>query len=209
MNLLVITGGRHPYHETTPVLEDFLKADGHKVHVTEDTRVMCSSNMKDYGVLVFNTRREERLTLSEDEQVALSNFVGGGNGFVCVHISGCRPVTWHAYHDITGGGWITGTSDHPPYGQFTLNVKDISHPCSDGITDFVTNDELYTNLGWKPGNKVFLTADYNDKSHPMAWTRKYGNGRVFQTTLGHNGLSFQTPQFQRLILNSVKWVAEK
>ena len=40
----------------------------------------------------------------------------------------------------------------------------------------------------------------------VAWTRKYGKGRVFKTTLGHDGLAFRTPEFQRLILNGVDWV---
>ena len=39
MKLLVISGGRHPYEESTPVLETFLKAAGHELTVTEDTSV--------------------------------------------------------------------------------------------------------------------------------------------------------------------------
>ena len=206
MNLLVISGGQHPYHESTPVLEDFLKAGGHEVRVTEDAGVLESDGMKDYDALVFNTRREGELTLAKDEQVALTQFIGGGKGFVCIHIAGCRPEGWPEYHDITGGGWISGTSTHPPYGQFAVEVKDTGHPCAEGITDFVTNDELYTKLGWKLGNDVFLTAELEGEAHPIAWTRVYGSGRVFKTTLGHNGLSFQTPQLQRLILNGVRWV---
>ena len=31
MKLLVISGGRHPYEESTPVLNDFLQAAGHEV----------------------------------------------------------------------------------------------------------------------------------------------------------------------------------
>ena len=33
MKLLVISGGRHPYEESTPVLEAFLKGAGHDVTV--------------------------------------------------------------------------------------------------------------------------------------------------------------------------------
>ena len=36
MKLLVISGGRHPYEESTPVLERFLKGAGHDITVTED-----------------------------------------------------------------------------------------------------------------------------------------------------------------------------
>ena len=43
MNLLVISGGRHPYEESTPVLNDFLKAAGHEVTVTEDASVLANA----------------------------------------------------------------------------------------------------------------------------------------------------------------------
>ena len=205
MNLLVLSGGNHPYHETTPVLRDFLAEAGHVLQVTEDASVMVSSDMSDFDALVFNTRREKELTLAKDEQIALTRFVGGGKGFVCIHISGCLPESWPEYHDVAGGGWISGVSTHPPYGQFTIDVKSPEHPCAKTITDFVTNDELYTKLGWKSGNDVFLTAELDGETYPMAWTRSYGNGKVFNTTLGHDGLSFRTPQFQQLVLNGLAW----
>ena len=206
MKLLVISGGsRHPYEESTPVLESFLTAAGHQVTVTEDTATLAAPDMGENDGLVFNTRREGELTLKPEEQVGLTRFVGSGKGFVCIHISGCRPECWPEYHDVTGGGWITGSSTDRPYGEFQVNVSKVDHPCADGLSGFATHDELYMKLGWKPGNEVFLTAELDGEVHPLAWTRSYGNGRVFNTTLGHDGLSFQTPEFQRLVLNGVAW----
>jgi type 1 glutamine amidotransferase len=229
MRLLLISGGRHPYGESTPVLESFLRAAGHEVKVTEDASVLADSTaMRGYDVLVFNTRRENLpdagdLALSANERRGLAGFIRSGNGFVCLHISTCLSDTWPEYHQITGGGWITGTSFHPPYGQFTVNVKDPSNPGVRGVSDFVTNDELYMGLAYKDGNEVFITADAADGTHPwgaqrqpkfmpggtfpLGWTRRYGNGRVFVLLLGHNGLSFQTPEFQRMVLNGVNWTA--
>ena len=205
MKLLVVTGGQHPYEESTPVLERFLAQGGHRVEVVDDTGILASDGLSGYDALVFNTLRRNETTLSEEERAGMTQFIGGGKGFVCIHISGALPDAWPEYHDVTGGGWIFGQSTHPPYGQFGVAVSDPAHPCADGIEDFVTNDELYTRLGWRGGNRVFLTADLDGETQPMAWTRSYGNGRVFATTLGHNGLSFETPQFQRLVLNGVSW----
>ena len=36
MQLMVVSGGRHPYAESTPILGDFLQAAGHSVTITED-----------------------------------------------------------------------------------------------------------------------------------------------------------------------------
>ena len=114
MNLLVLSGGNHPYHESTPVLLDFLRQDGHEIQVTEDSNILATEAMEDFDALVFNTRRELELTLTREEQMALTQYIGSGGGFVCIHISGCRPANWAEYHDVTGGGWMTGESYHPP-----------------------------------------------------------------------------------------------
>src|ERR671925_1365732 len=116
MKLLVLSGGRHPYQESTPVLGAFLRAAGHEVTITEDAAVLAqAADMGRYDALVFNTRRENvpdfgDLTLSTAEQDGLKTFIRSGKGFVCLHISTCRPKAWAEFHDITGGGWITGTS---------------------------------------------------------------------------------------------------
>lgn len=219
MKLLVLSGGKHPYEETTPILRTFLSDAGHDIFVTEDPNIMSESELDLYDAIVFNTRREDEDTLESEQRTSLTQFIGGGKGFVVIHIASCKPKDWGEYHDVTGGGWVTGSSYHPPYGQLMVNVTNSDHPCASGITDFVTNDELYMNLEVRPNNEVFMTAKSEEGTHmwhgqstfmpagtfPVAWTRSYGNGRVFNTTLGHNGLSFQTPQFQQLILNGLDW----
>ena len=231
MKVLVISGGRHPYEESTPILESFLKGAGHDVTVTEDASPLADgSAMGGYDALVFNTRRENvpdfgDWTLSESQMQGLKDYVSGGGGFVCIHIATCVAAAWPEYHDITGGGWISGTSYHPPYGEFTVNVSQAGHPGASGIADFSTNDELYMNLAIKDGNDVFITGTAEDGTwpwgpdrnpthmpggtYPLGWTRKYGDGNVFVLLLGHDGRSFETPEFQKLVLNGVDWAAAK
>ena len=209
MDLLVISGGDHPYHQSTPILLDFLKDAGHNVEMTEDANLLVSNSMKGYDALVFHTLRVGDMTLDYDQRTALTQYIGGGKGFVCIHCAGALAEGWPEYHDVTGGGWIYGGSRHPRYGQYKMIVRETNHPCASGISDFITNDELYLKIGWRPDNDVFLVSEFEGESHPMAWTRKYGNGRVFKTTLGHDGLSFRTPAFQRLILNGVDWATTK
>ena len=209
MKLLVLSGGRHPFHETTPVLLGFLREAGHDVTMTEDARALVSPDLADYDGVVFNTRRVDELTLARDEQLRLTLFVGKGGGLVAIHTAGARPADWPMWHDLTGGGSVPGQSHHPEYGQFTVNVSDNGHPCNTRISDFVTNDELYMDMDQKPDIDVFLTAEADGETHPLAWTRSYCDGRVMYTALGHDGLSFRTPEFQRLILNGIGWVTQE
>ena len=220
MKLLTICGGSHPYEESTPVLEMFLKGAGHDVTVNWDADILSDAReMKQYDGLVFNTLRANETALNENAQVGMKEFIRGGKGFVCIHISGCVPDTWPEYRDITGGGWVMGTSFHPPYGQFTINVQNSDHPGIAGISDFVTNDELYMGIEYSDDNDVFMTADSEEGTYqwggkptympagtfPLGWTRTYGDGKVFVTLLGHNGLSFETPEFQKMVLNGINW----
>ena len=227
MKLLVISGGRHPYEESTPVLEGFLKSAGHDVTVTDDASILSrSADMNAFDALVFNTRRENvanfsDMSLAKGEQDGMKDFIRSGKGFVCIHISGCLPAQWSEFHDITGGGWVSGTSFHPPYGKFTVNVSQASHSGVAGVSHFSTNDELYMGLAIKEGNDVFLTGTTEDGTHPwgpdrqpmsmpggtfpLGWTRTYGDGKVFVLLLGHDGQSFQTPEFQKIVLNGVGW----
>ena len=221
MELLVLSGGRHPYEESTPVLTRFLIEAGHTITVTQDASVLSDADrMGGYDALVFNTLRAGEMTLSDDEQAGMKNFISSGKGFVCIHISGCVPETWQEYKEITGGGWVMGTSFHPPYGKFTVNITQPEHAGVSGISDFETNDELYMGIDYQEGNNVFMSGTSEEGTYawggqdavhmpagtfPLGWTRKYGSGKVFVTLLGHNGLSFETPEFQKLVLNGLSW----
>ena len=71
MKLLVVSGGRHPYEESTPVLEGFLKAAGHDVTVTDDPSVLGDSGaMGGYDALVFNTLRAGDTTCPTQNRTA-------------------------------------------------------------------------------------------------------------------------------------------
>jgi len=220
MKILVISGGKHPYEESTPVLEGFLRGADHDVMVYWDAGVLRDAKkMEEYDVLVFNTLRARDTALTEEEQTGMKNFIKSGKGFVCIHISGCIPESWPEYRAITGGGWVAGTSFHPPYGQFTVTIQNSDHPDVAGISNFVTNDELYMGIEYSLGNNVFMTADFGggtyqwggqpiympDGTFPLGWTRTYGEGKVFVTLLGHNGQSFETSEFQQVVLNGIQW----
>jgi hypothetical protein len=65
MKLLVLSGGRHPCQESTPILGAFLRAAGHEVTITEDAAVLAhAADLAGYDALVFNTCREHLGTTS-------------------------------------------------------------------------------------------------------------------------------------------------
>lgn len=55
---------------------------------------------------------------------------------------------------------------------------------------------------------VLLIGKMNDKTEPVAWTRTAGKSKVFYTSLGYP-TDFQTPQFNTLLVNAIKWTLIK
>jgi type 1 glutamine amidotransferase len=43
--------------------------------------------------------------------------------------------------------------------------------------------------------------------HPVAWYHQFENGRVFVTTLGHNGDDYDDPVYLRHLLGGIYWAA--
>jgi hypothetical protein len=88
MKLFVLSGGRHAYQESTPILGNFLRKASHEVTVTEDAAVLAhATHLAGNDTLVFNTRREALpalpdLILSMGEQDGLKNFIRSGKAFV-------------------------------------------------------------------------------------------------------------------------------
>ena len=207
MNLLVITGGSHPYEETTPVLTDFLTAADHSVAVSESADELAG-DLSSFDAVVLNTRRNPAADndLTDAQRMGFKSYVDGGGGLVSIHISAATAPDWPEMKKITGGGWIEGESWHPPFGWFNVYVRNSAHPLAAGVSDFYTYDECYCGLDIQPGIDVFLGGVVDGEEKPLGWSFKYGEGKVANIALGHAGSSQLHPMFQRLILNSVDYV---
>lgn len=207
MNLLLLTGGKHPYEESTPVMTEFLQEAGHSVTVSESASELAGS-LDGFDAIVLNTLRQSATDndLSDAERVGLKGYVENGGGLVSVHISAASCPEWSEMKKITGGGWVLGDSWHPPFGWFQVFFDNPSHPLANGVSDFWTYDECYCGLDIQPGIDVFMHGVVEGENKPLGWSHKYGNGTVANIALGHAASSQLHPNFQKLILNSVDYV---
>ncbi len=206
-NLLLISGGSHPYHETTPVLKAFLEKEGHTVTLTDAAEELSGGPAR-YDAIVLNTLRQPASgnELPDAKRTALKSLVRGGMGLVSVHISAASCPDWPEMKKITGGGWVLGQSWHPPFGWFEVTISKPKHPVTKGVSDFWTFDECYCGLDIQPGIDVFMHGVVEGEVKPLGWSHKYGKGKVANIALGHAGSSQQHPMFQRLVLNAAEFV---
>ena len=209
MKVLILSGPNHRFADSAEVINGFLGAqDDLSVTLDDDKDVLTSSSLNDFDVLVHGTgfTRTERVDgkvtrvpdLTPEQEEGLFGFVAGGKGLVGIHGTawwiGGKAV------DLIGGhaNW------HPPGLTFTVHIADGEHAITQGVGDFEVEDEIYMSA-WDPTIHILATADWSDKQHPMAWTKPYGEGRVFYTTLGHGPGTFERSAMQQLVTQGVRW----
>ena len=114
---------------------------------------------------------------------------------------GGRDETWGpAVHWAEGGVTFyegPGGAFHPSQHVFPVTVRDSNHPVTNGLTGTWLHgrDELYSCLRGPARNMQVLATGFADpklenvsnRHEPVLMALRYGEGRVFHTTLGHVG----------------------
>lgn len=208
MNLLLITGGKHPYEESTPVMQAFLEEAGHSVTLSESADEL-TGDLSRFDAIVLNTLRQDATgnDLNDGQRSGFEAYVSGGGPLLAVHISAASCPDWSPMKKITGGGWVLGESWHPPFGWFQVYIDNPDHPIAAGVSNFWTYDECYCGLDIQPGIDVFMHGVVEGQDKPLGWSHQFGDGKVANIALGHAGSSQQHPQFQKLILNALDYLA--
>ena len=147
------------------------------------------------------------------QAAGLSRAVRAGTGFAGWHggiVDSFRNET--SYQLMTGGQFV-----HHPRQFVTYQVRPVPerahHPALGGVTAFtVTTEQYYLHVD--PANDVLAVTDIEDDPDlpelagtvmPVTWTRRWGAGRVFVTTVGHNLADLETPQVDTMIKEGMAW----
>lgn len=210
--VLVLSGPNHAFDTCAPLIAAAMRdQDGFEVTLSDDRDVLAAPDLHRYDVLVhgsgFTSRERQpdgsvatRPYLTPEQERGVFDFVRSGKGLLGIHGTGWW-IGGEAI-DLLGGhaNW------HPPGLEFEVHVEDADHPITRGLADFRVRDEIYMSA-WDPSIHVLATATWADRKHPMAWTHRYGNGRVFFTTLGHGPSTFENAAVQKLLGNAARWAS--
>jgi type 1 glutamine amidotransferase len=229
LRILVLLGGEHhAYEANSRILLDALRAAGlafeaevvridappagapraEKATIAARPELLADGKLLERFDLILQYTQDDYLALKDEHKDSLLHFVRSGGGWVGIHSAADTLKQWPEYVKMVGGRF----ESHPPFGPLAVQRVATSHPVGEGIEDFTTQDELY-HLADCPaeGKELLLAAKSpgDGKLRPVAWTRRFGAGKVFYTTLGHGPDTFRHPSFQRLVRQAIEWAGAR
>lgn len=213
----LVTGMDYPAHlwrQTAPLLAQALGKDERlEIFTVEDPHFLDSSALARYDVVILHWQNWQQPGPNQAARDNLRRFVEGGKGVVLVHFAcGAWHGEWPEYQQVAGrvwGGPGPNVRQHDPYGPFRVEISKPDHPIMRGLSDFETQDELYTCLVGEPAIDVLAQAKskVDGKYYPMAFTSACGKGRTFHCPLGHDVKALGTPAVQQLFRRGCAWAA--
>ena len=176
-----------------------------------------TKNLIYFDVLIFASTTGELEMDPSQKQEMLAFIHEDGKGFVGIHAALDTNYTWPEYGDMIGG-WF----DQHPWGTFQAPIitEDPNFPAVRHFPRaFVKYDEIYQPKAWSRDKVNVLLSldpaklDYSnnprihrtDHDFPVAWSKMYGKGRVFYSSLGHTEESWQDPEIRKMYFEAIKW----
>lgn len=218
--VLLVTGG-HDYdtlefhqlfHQLRGIVTDSLVQPG--ALETINTSIMQTTGKeKPFDVLVFYDFVTDMAPADSSLYLQLSE---AGVPMLFLHHSLCNIQGWSGFQELAGGQYITPNvdvdsslwSDYAHDVILDVSISRPDHPICQGIPEFRIHDEAYSNLQVSPNATILLETDHPDCHRQIGWTLRSGNSQVVYLIFGHDRHAYESPEFQKLLENSIHWLAE-
>jgi uncharacterized protein len=213
---LVVYGGwdGHRPEEVGELLARVLREDGFEVELSDSLDAFADERKLKALSLVVPHWTMGRIS---DRQLSpvLSAVRDAGVGIAGCHGGMCdafREAT--EWHFMTGGQWVAHPGDDGT--RYRVNVLPTDSPITRGVGDFdVVSEQYYMHVD--PGVKVLATTRFPvaDGPHvgngavdmPVLWTKLYGKGRVFYSSIGHTPDAVAAEPHLTLLRRGFQWAS--
>jgi len=208
---LIVRGGwnGHEPEQCADIIAAMLRDSGFKVWVETSTEAFADPALPDLSLIV------PLMTMSQIEKEELANLtaaIRGGVGLAGYHGGMCdafRNAT--EYQFMCGGQWVAHPGNIIDY---RVDITRPDDPVMAGIDSFAYHSEQYY-MHVDPSNEVLATTTFTGAHAPwidgvvmpVVWKRRYGQGRVFYSSLGHVASEFQVPEMRTILQRGMLWAA--
>jgi uncharacterized protein len=153
-------------------------------------------------------------TISAEQLQGLLGAVAGGVG-----LAGFHGGMGDAFRDAPDYQWMVGGQfvAHPDgIKEYEVTIADRGSPLTAGLADFrVTSEQYYMHVD--PSNHVLATTTFHPESAPwddgcvmpVAWTRRFGAGSVFYSSIGHVVADHDVPAAGEMQRRGMVWAARR
>lgn len=209
----LINWGGWEGHEPEACADLFAKLLRHKgfeVDVLTDLAVFADKTyMRTLDLIIPVWTMSE---ISKEQEEGLLNAIRNGTGLAGWHGGMADSFRNNvAYQWMVGGQWVAHPGDIIPY---EVNIVDRGDPIMLGIKDFqMVSEQYYMHVD--PSNQVLatttFTGEYGDAPWiagtvmPVVWKRKFGEGKVFYSSLGHVQKDFEVLEAREIMFRGMVW----
>ncbi len=207
---LMVWGGweGHEPEKCAQVFAPLLRAQGYEVEI--------SATLDSY----LDTERMQALdlivqvwtmgTITKEQEAGLLAAVKSGVGFAGWHGGQADSFRNNTeYQFMVGGQWVAHPGNIIDYRVNIINHQD---EITAGLEDFDMHTEQYY-MHVDPSNEVLATTTFTGEHAfwiegtvmPVVWKRRYGTGRVFHCSLGHQARDFDVPEAREIVRRGLIW----
>jgi type 1 glutamine amidotransferase len=207
--LLLSGGGYHDYAKLVPYLTNALAGPTHATFTTKmDMDILRDADFADpYDLVIYDLCFDT----APDELIEHAlNATRAGKPTVMIH---CAVHAFRYSPKIKDWETCCGMRSkvHDKYEPFTVMKLDPKSSITKEFPDGwkTEGDELYQTISIDPASHALLKvkSPQDGREHIVCWTAKYGEGRVFATTLGHDMKTVSQPEYIKLLTNGLLWAA--
>lgn len=213
---LIVWGGweGHEPESVAKVFKGILEEENFDVEISNSLESYADKEaLKTLDLIVPNWTMGE----IDDKYIHhISEAVSIGVGIAGCHGGMCDSFRNHVeWKFMTGGSWVSHPGDDGV--EYMVNIKHSENSLLDGMTDFkVVSEQYYMHVD--PAVEVLATTRFPvaDGPHtankpvdmPVVWTKRWGAGRVFYSSLGHSANIVEMPEVSEIMRRGFLWAAD-
>jgi type 1 glutamine amidotransferase len=188
-----------------------LRDEGYNVEVTNDMDVYTDTAK--LAALDLIVPVVTMSTITQEQEKGLLEAVKNGVGLGGWHggmADSFRNNT--EYQFMVGGQWVAHPGNVIDY---RVNIINHDDPITAGLQDFDMHSEQYY-MHVDPSNEVLATTTFSGQYAPwiegtvmpVVWKKKWGAGRVFYCSLGHQAVDFDVPEAKEIVRRGLLWASK-